>query len=200
MNAGCDLQRVTVMLAPESLRPLLLPAQPMLAVSSLPRAAVLLLISTGPQLQTFLTLRSADLPTHPGQISLPGGLVAVHDDSLEATALREAQEETGLDPACVEVLGRLPPVVVVASGVEITPVVGWAASLPQLRPDPREVAAIITCPLHEVLQPARYRRESLLRDGHSREFWVIDVQQHRVWGATASILYSLACLLQPTRD
>lgn len=166
----------------------------------MPRAAVLLLISTGPQPQTFLTVRSADLPTHPGQISLPGGLVAAHDLSMEATALREAQEETGLDPASVDVLGRLPTVVVAVSGVAITPVVGWSAALPQLRPDPREVAEIITCPLHQVLQPAQYRRESLLRDGQRREFWVIDVQQHRVWGATAAILYSLACLLQPASD
>lgn len=122
--------------------------------------------------------------------------MAAQDASIEATALREAQEETGLDPACVHLLGRLPPVMVAVSGVEITPVVGWTAEAPRLQADPREVAEIITCPLPPLLQPARYRRESLLRDGQRREFWVIDVQQHRVWGATAAILYSLACLLQ----
>lgn len=187
-------------LGPDLLRSLLLPAQPLLPASSMPRAAVLLLISPGPQPQTFLTVRSADLPTHPGQISLPGGLVAAHDHSMEATALREAHEETGLDPASVSVLGRLPGVVVTVSGVEITPVVAWANTKPQLRPDPREVAEIISCPLQHVLQPSHYRRESLLRDGQHREFWVIDVQQHRVWGATAAILYSLACLLHSARD
>lgn len=166
----------------------------------MPRAAVLLLISPLPQPQTFLTVRSADLPTHPGQISLPGGFVAAYDPSMEATALREAQEETGLDPASVTVLGRLPGVVVTVSGVEITPVVAWANTEPQLQPDPREVAQIISCPLQQLLHPAHYRRESLLRDGQHREFWVIDVQQHRVWGATAAILYSLASLLQTTGD
>jgi 8-oxo-dGTP pyrophosphatase MutT (NUDIX family) len=189
-----------VTLAPEQLRSLLLLAEPLLPASGMPRAAVLLLISAGPQPQTFLTVRSADLPTHPGQISLPGGLVAAHDLSMEATALREAHEETGLEPASVSVLGRLPGVVVTVSGVEITPVVAWANEEPQLRPDPREVAEIIRCPLQHVLQPAHYRRESLLRDGQRREFWVIDVQQHRVWGATAAILYSLACLLHPASD
>ncbi len=187
-------------LAPESLRALLRPAEPRLPVSSQPQAAVLLLITPAPQPQTILTLRSAHLPTHPGQISLPGGLVSLQDTSMEAAALREAQEETGLDPAGVEVLGRLQPVIVAASGVEITPVVAWTMRLPELQPDPREVAEIIPCPLQQVLRPSRYRREALLRDGQRREFWVIDVQQHRVWGATAAILYSLACLLHPLSD
>jgi 8-oxo-dGTP pyrophosphatase MutT (NUDIX family) len=188
-----------VKLAPEALTPLLLPPEPARPQSNVPQAAVLLLISAAPRPHTILTLRSADLPTHPGQISLPGGLVAAHDASVEATALREAQEETGLDPGAVQVLGRLPQVLV-ASGVEITPVVGWTATWPQLQADPREVAEIIPCPLSILLQPQQYRRESLLRDGQRREFWVIDIPQHRVWGATAAILYSLASLLQPTSD
>jgi 8-oxo-dGTP pyrophosphatase MutT (NUDIX family) len=184
-----------VTLAPDALGKLLLPAVPLLPPSALPQAAVLLLISAGPQPQTLLTLRSADLPTHPGQISLPGGLVAAQDASMEATALREAHEETGLDPGCVRVLGRLPPVLV-SSGVEITPVVGWTPQWPALQADPREVADLIACPLQQILLPAQYRRDALLREGQRREFWVIDVGQHRVWGATAAILYSLACLLE----
>lgn len=183
-----------MILAPDFLRPLLLPPEPKLPGSAATQAAVLLLLTPAPLPLTFLTLRSADLPTHPGQISLPGGLVATNDASIEATALREAKEETGLDPACVELLGRLPQVVVAVSGIAITPVVGWTPQQPRLQPDPREVSEIIACPLDQVLQPARYRREQLLRDGQRREFWVLDVQQHRVWGATAAILYSLACL------
>lgn len=182
--------------APEALAALLLPPQPALPQSPLPRAAVLLLISAAPQPHTLLTLRSADLPTHPGQISLPGGLLSAQDSSMEAAALREAQEETGLDPQRVRLLGRLPQVQV-ASGVEVTPVVGWTSEWPRLQPDPREVAAIIPCPLQQILQPAQYRRDSLLRDGQRREFWVIDIGGHRVWGATAAILYSLAQRWQP---
>lgn len=155
---------------------------------------MLVLLCDKPQPLTCLTLRSAELPTHPGQISLPGGLVAPHDISLEATALREAQEETGLDPRCVRVLGRLPQVSVL-SGVEITPVVSWTAHWPALVADPREVAELIPCPLPQVLELSRYRRESLQRNGQRREFWVVDVGPHRVWGATAAILHALASLL-----
>lgn len=178
-------------LCPDTLAPLLLPPEPALAPASTRRAAVLVLLCEAPQPMTCLTLRSQDLPTHPGQISLPGGLVAAGDVSMEATALREACEETALDPRCVRLLGRL-PVVSVISGVEITPVVGWTRDWPALQPDPREVAELIPCPLQQVLTLSRYRREALERQGQRREFWVVDVGPHRVWGATAAILHALA--------
>lgn len=160
------------------------------------QAAVLLLISASPQPLTFLTLRSSALPYHPGQISLPGGRVTATDRSLEATALREAKEEIALDPDSVTLLGRLPKVFVSSSGFEITPVVGWTETLPNLLADPGEVAEIISCPLDTMMQTGLYQRESLIKDGVKREFWVLQLNQHRIWGATASILHSLASLLQ----
>jgi 8-oxo-dGTP pyrophosphatase MutT (NUDIX family) len=181
-----------VLPGPEQLQALLLPPIPALpAAAELRRAAVLLLLCRQPQPLTCLTLRSMELPTHAGQISLPGGLVAATDSSMEATALREAREETALDPQCVQLLGRLPEVEVV-SGVVITPVVGWTPEWPALKADPREVAELIPCPLQTVLDLSRYRRESLQRQGQRREFWVVDVGPHRVWGATAAILHALA--------
>lgn len=163
---------------------------------SSPQAAVLVLLcpgSAGPV--TILTRRSADLPHHAGQISFPGGRVQREDASLAATALREAGEETGLDPACLNVLGTLPVTLVPSSGFAITPVVAWADVRPQLKADPREVAELIDCPLAIALDPAAYKIGTVLRDGTIREFWYVEFDGYHVWGATARILRALALLL-----
>ncbi|MGV3593174.1 MAG: CoA pyrophosphatase [Gammaproteobacteria bacterium] len=160
------------------------------------QAAVLVLLCPGiAEPVTILTRRSEDLPQHAGQISFPGGRVHGDDASPEATALREAIEETALDPSEVVLLGRLPVTLVQSSGFEITPVVAWTAVRPRLRADPREVAELIECPLKLALDPGAYRIGSLERDGERREFWFIEFGGHHVWGATARILRALALLL-----
>lgn len=160
------------------------------------QSAVLVLLCPGvTEPVTILTRRSDDLPQHAGQISFPGGRVHPDDESAEATALREAIEETALDPAQVVLLGRLPVTVVQSSRFEIVPVVAWSATRPQLRADPREVAELIEFPLKLALDPLAYRTGSLERDGQRREFWYIEFAGHHVWGATARILRSLALLL-----
>lgn len=163
--------------------------------TALAQAAVLVLLCPGPAGPvTILTRRSEELPQHAGQISFPGGRVHHGDASLEATALRETAEETGLDPARVAVLGRL-PVTSVSSGFEITPVVAWADARLHLQPDPREVAEVIECPLALALDPLAYKTGTLERDGVRREFYYIEFEGHYVWGATARMLRSLALLL-----
>lgn len=160
------------------------------------QSAVLVLLCPGiTEPVTILTRRSEDLPQHAGQISFPGGRVHRDDESPEATALREAIEETGLDPTHVLLLGRLPVTTVQSSSFEITPVVAWMAQRPQLCADPREVAELIEFPLKLALDPTAYRIGSLERDGQRREFWYIEFAGHHVWGATARILRSLALLL-----
>lgn len=179
-------------LDPDKLAPLLLPASPPLPVSPLPQAAVLLLLCPSPSPFTLLTRRSAALSRHAGQISLPGGRVDSADASLEATALREAAEETGLDPGGVRLLGRLPTVEVSSSGFLVTPVVGWSLVCPDWRADPGEVTELIEMPLSIVLDPDAYREDTIVTDNIKRRFYFIEYNNYYVWGATARILRSLA--------
>jgi len=157
-----------------------------------PQASVLLLLCPEPSAAfTLLTLRAEALPLHAGQISFPGGRREVDDPSPEATALRESREEIGLPETLVELLGRLPQVIV-SSGIMITPVVGWCEALPPLVPNPSEVTALIKLPLSLALNPAIYGRTEKISDTGRREFLYLEHENHYVWGATATILHSLA--------
>ena len=161
-----------------------------------PQAAVLFLICALPGgMVTLLTKRTDTLPLHAGQISFPGGRREACDASPEMTALRESHEEIGLPPAQVEVLGRL-PAVMVSSGIAITPVVGWCEALPPLIPNPHEVAAVIELPMTLALNPDHYRRGAKGTGKLRREYWFLEHDNHLVWGATASILHSLACVVR----
>src|SRR4051812_237516 len=107
----------------------------------------------GPDL--LLTERAHDMRSHPGQVSFPGGSVDPTDASVEAAALREAEEETGLDPAGVQVFGRLPQLWLPPSNFAVTPVLGWWREESQVRAvDPAEVHAVYRVPLDHLLDPA----------------------------------------------
>ena len=159
-----------------------------------PRMAAAVLIgvvgyATGPRV--ILTLRTEHLKTHAGQVSFPGGRVEPIDAGPEATALREAQEEIGLRPERVEVLGRLSPYDTI-TGFRVDPVVGWIEPPVVYSPDPVEVAEVFEVPLKIVLDLRNYRRASHLRDDVRRTFYVLTYDGHRIWGATAGMLVSLA--------
>ena len=145
--------------------------------------------ATGPRV--ILTLRTEHLKTHAGQVSFPGGRVEPIDAGAEATALREAQEEIGLRPERVEVLGRLSPYDTI-TGFRVDPVVGWIEPPVVYSPDPVEVAEVFEVPLKIVLDLRNYRRESHLRSDVRRTFYVLTYDGHRIWGATAGMLVSLA--------
>lgn len=182
---------MTTLLHREVLLKSLMPARPPLPDSTAAHAAVLLCCVNSAAPHILLTLRSADLAFHAGQISLPGGRIEPADDSLEATALRETLEEIGLDPYVVETLGRLPDTRV-SSGIMITPVVAWCEREPELSHNPAEVAEIIRLPLHLALDASLYGTDTLERDGQVREFRFLRYGDHYIWGATARILLSLA--------
>jgi 8-oxo-dGTP pyrophosphatase MutT (NUDIX family) len=161
-------------------------------------AAVLVPIVVRPSgLTVLLTQRTAHLRDHPGQISFPGGRCEPQDASVQATALREAEEEVGLRPDQVEVLGCLPEYCT-STGFCVTPVVGLVTPPLNLHLDDFEVADVFETPLAFLLDADNYRRESILHQGVRREFWAVPWQERFIWGATAGMLVSLQdCLLPP---
>ena len=155
-------------------------------------AAVLvpiLLQPTGPRL--LLTKRSSHLKHHPGQISFPGGKVESSDVSVEAAALREADEEIGLPPEKVSLLGRLPRHETV-TGFAVTPVLGVVQADFQPRPEAGEVAEVFDLPFHHVLDAGRYSIERREWRGVWRSYYAVPWGPYYIWGATARILRGLA--------
>jgi 8-oxo-dGTP pyrophosphatase MutT (NUDIX family) len=153
-------------------------------------AAVLLPMFGHPaQPGLVFTERRSDLRRHAGEISFPGGRQDHPDEDLIATAVREAEEEIGLDPGDVEVIGALPPVGTFVTGYKVHPFVGLIPEDLQFRPNPGEVAAILLFRLDELRAGFAMRR--LVRRGVPIRTPTYAVGEHLVWGATARILAEL---------
>ena len=139
----------------------------------------------------MLTVRSFQVEHHKGEISFPGGFHEPHDADLQATALREAGEEIGIDPAHVQVLGEISHHLT-STGFHITPYVGLLDRAPYpFRPSPSEVGEIFEVPLSHLLDPASHDLRVVHRDGQIRSHRSYRWGPHEVWGATAMILHAL---------
>lgn len=158
-------------------------------------AAVLVPIIHGPEPGVLLTLRTAHLRAHAGQVAFPGGRIEPEDVSPEAAALREAQEEVGLRPTDVELAGRLPNYVT-GTGYHITPIMALLPAGLDLTPSPDEVEALFILPLATLLDPAAPEQRTRMFRGRERRFWVWPHETHYIWGATAGILVHLAARLR----
>ncbi|MBI3971395.1 MAG: CoA pyrophosphatase [Chloroflexi bacterium] len=123
------------------------------ALSGRRRAAVLVPVYDGPEGPTLLLIRRTNTINHPGQVAFPGGRPEPGDTGLLATALREVQEELGLDPASLRLLGELPVVETLSSNYAISAFVGRLRERPLLRPQASEVAAILDVPIAALLAP-----------------------------------------------
>ena len=148
------------------------------------------------ELTVPLTVRHADLREHAGEVSLPGGAVDPTDVSREATALREAWEEIGLDTAAVSIAGVLDDIWIPVSNFELRPFVGMAAVRPALVPHTDEVAEIVEVPLRHLLTEGSVVDELIEGPGWQLRAAVYRHQGHRIWGATARTLAMLASVLQ----
>lgn len=160
-----------------------------------PAAGLLLLFPIAAEAHLVLTVRSSRLPSHAGQVSLPGGAVEA-GESIEQAALREAHEEIGLSQGDVRVLGRLTPLHIPVSGFLLHPVVGVADVLPLLHPADAEVERILLLPLAHLLDPSRVRREQRTRDGLFLDIPYLEVEGAQLWGATAMVCAELLSMLE----
>lgn len=142
----------------------------------------------------LLTERSADLPHHAGQVSFPGGRVEDTDVDHIDTALRETEEEIGLDRRHVEVIGRL-DTYFTRTGFVVTPIVGLVRPPFDLTPDPVEVASVFEVPLSFVLDRSNHERHSREWQNMIRHFYVFPHPDKYIWGATAGMLVNLAELM-----
>ena len=162
-----------------------------LAVMDKPRAAAVLVpVMLRPALTVLFTQRSEDVPSHPGQISFPGGKVETSDTDALACALREAREEIGLPPGNVEPIGYLDSYRT-GTGFQITPVV--ALVRPDFEPalDPREVRDIFEVPLSFLMDEANHQKDSREWRGRQRCFYAMPYEGRYIWGATAGMLKNL---------
>jgi 8-oxo-dGTP pyrophosphatase MutT (NUDIX family) len=154
-------------------------------------AAVLVpVICHGDELTVLFTRRTAHLYDHAGQISFPGGRAEPGDGSAAQTALRETEEEIGLAPERVEVLGSLSEYVTV-TGYRVTPVVGLIRPPLQLKLDEFEVAETFEVPLPFLLDPANHVQNSVVQLGRDRRYYAMPYRQHYIWGATAGMVMNL---------
>src|SRR5688572_2157594 len=158
-------------------------------------AAVLIPVIAHADLTVLFTQRTHHLKSHSGQVSFPGGRAEPGDASAEFTALREAQEEIGLAPERVEILGRLPEYHT-RTGFRVTPVIGLVTPPLELTPDAREVASVFEVPLSFLLDPAKRERRTREFQGTSVGFYVFEYQGHVIWGATAGMLVNLHRMLE----
>jgi 8-oxo-dGTP pyrophosphatase MutT (NUDIX family) len=157
-------------------------------------AAVLVPLYREP-LTAIFTERRADLSRHAGEISFPGGRQDHPDEDLRETALREAHEEIGLDPAGVELVGALPPVGTFVTGYRIFPFVGLIEPGQTWRPQATEVEQVLEFTLADLVQGHEMQR--LIRKGVPIKTPTYTVDGTLVWGATARIVQSLLEALRP---
>ena len=149
-------------------------------------------------LSLLLTRRSESLRSHKGQISFPGGRREESDVSAAAAALREAEEEVGIPPASVEVIGYLDDYPTI-TGYLVTPVIGLVGNLQPFKPCAREVAEVFEIPLDFALEPSNFERKILTQRGINVPFFELNHGPWRIWGATAGMLWNLAQVVGSVR-
>lgn len=191
IKAALELTDFDVQVAHQKMAPLsrALTRPTQLAGSPRLGGVLLLLFRKNGSMQVLLTRRRDDLAAHAGQISFPGGRNEA-PESLLATALREAQEEVGLAPDKLEILGDLQPIYIPPTDYEVHSFVGWYGdqAQPQFQAEPGEVAEIIEAPLATLLDPASRREEPRQFGDMQLSIPYFAVQGHKVWGATAIML------------
>ena len=167
-----------------------------------PAAALVLLYPHNDTVNVTLTVRGSELRNHTGQVSFPGGRVD-DGEAIEQAALREANEEVGVDPRTLEILGRLTPLHIPVSRYILHPIVAYASMRPAFQRAEWEVARIIEAPVELLLNPATVKRELRTRVTNGQTIDVdvpfYDIDGEKVWGATAMVLAEFCALAGASR-
>jgi 8-oxo-dGTP pyrophosphatase MutT (NUDIX family) len=142
-------------------------------------------------LNILFTKRAQHLKHHAGQISFPGGKVEPFDHSIIATAIRETQEEIGIEADAINVLGQLHPYYTI-SGYIVTPIVAFIKADQRYVIDDNEVAEIFHAPLTHFLNTNNHHAISIYRQGRKQKINFMPYQHYNIWGATAAMLKDLA--------
>jgi 8-oxo-dGTP pyrophosphatase MutT (NUDIX family) len=159
-------------------------------------AGLVLVFPSDEDIATFvLTERSLDLPAHPGQIGLPAGMKEAAE-THENAALREAQEEVGVEARDLRVLGPLTPIYIPPSGILLHPFLSHVPKRPSFRPSVTEVTRIFEIPLAALLDPGSIREESRVLQEGVAVVPYFDFEREKIWGATAMILAEVRALLE----
>lgn len=154
-------------------------------------AAVLVAIVDRAEPGVILTVRTDTVRRHAGQVAFPGGRIDPEDDGPVAAALREAEEEIGLRPGDVEIVG-IADRYRTGTGFDITPVLGVVPPELPMSLQPQEVAAVFEVPLHHLLEPCNQLLKTMEWQGRERSFYEIEWEGQRIWGATAGMIVNLS--------
>lgn len=174
-------------------------ARKLIKHESLVPAAVLIPLVGATDTEVILTQRAGHLKHHAGQISFPGGRLEKQDAGPLAAALRETEEEIGLDPAYVEIAGFLAPYITI-TGYVVTPVVGFLRNGYTVKADKVEVDEVFKVPMAHLLDPVNWVRRNREFMGMEVTYHEIPWQDRNVWGATAAILIAFSKLLSKNNE
>jgi 8-oxo-dGTP pyrophosphatase MutT (NUDIX family) len=158
-----------------------------------PAAVLVPLVNRAPGVTVLLTQRTADMPSHAGQIAFPGGRRESGEDAV-AAALRETEEEVGITRGFVDVVGAV-DLYRTGTGFEITPIVGILSPGFTVRADPREVADVFEVPLDHFLDEVNHQIASREYQGRQRRYYAMPYGERYIWGATAGMLKNLHFIL-----
>lgn len=162
-----------------------------IAANPLRDAAVLVpIVDRGDEASVILTLRTANMRKHSGQVAFPGGAIDPEDDYEPEKAALRGTHEIGLEGRHVELIGRLPRYLT-TTGYSITPVLGLVHPPFELTPNPDEVADVFEVPLSFLMNPANHRRESRIWQDKERFYYTMPFGDRFIWGVTAGIIRTL---------
>ncbi len=159
-----------------------------------PAAVLVPLIDRPDELTVLFTQRTSHLAHHAGQVSFPGGHIEPDDSGPAETALRETEEEVGIERRHVDLVGHL-DTYVTRTGFVVAPIVGVVSPPFTLRPDPHEVAEVFEVPLGFLLDRQNHHRCSAEFEGVSRHFWAMPYGGYYIWGATAGMVVNMCDIL-----